>query len=157
MSEQIENTEVEKQTDNDTQKSENEKISQPRDENGKFQPLESNKTKESTEPNPKEPVRDSLLDEIEADLTKSLKGKFDPKDLDGLDQRTKIRMLRVLDKSLNKKEAKEVVDPTSPAAPTLPHIETLMEKNRADKYMANIRNKKENSILAFSQAYRGNQ
>lgn len=113
-----------------------------RDNKGRFapQPSEPQSPEPTPEP-PKEsspPEKDELLDEIEADLTEALKGRVDPKDLKGLDQRMRIKMLRILTKVDNGKR-KDTIDPTQTGPPEPEHIPTLAELNRADKYRADMR------------------
>lgn len=130
----------------------------PRDEKGKFKPKESVKKdpEPPTDP-PKDKItekKDDLLDEIEADFTKALKGKVEVKELEGLDQRTRIKMLRMLANSNIIKKSKEAINPTQAPPPTpAPEIPTIMERNMSDKFRADIRNK--TSYLDVADQLRG--
>ena len=133
-------------------------LQQPRGDDGKFKPKE--KKIPPSEP-PAEPLKpkitektDPLLDQIEKDFWKSLKGKVEVKELEGVDQRTRIKMLRMLANSNIIKKSKEAVDPTQAPPPTpAPAIPTLMEQNLSDEYRADIRNK--TSYLDVANQLRG--
>ncbi|MCJ7481511.1 MAG: hypothetical protein MUO31_00945 [Thermodesulfovibrionales bacterium] len=133
-------------------------VEKPRDEKGKFQPTTIQKI--SPEP-PLEPVKkpigekkDPLLDQIEADYWKSLKGKVDPKELEGLDQQQRIKMLLILSNTTIIKKSKEALDPTQAPPPTPEvHIPTLLERNKASEFRADIRNK--TSYLDIADKLRG--
>ena len=119
---------------------------QIRKKDGKFGPKITVEKPQITTPEPPTPTSpqesDELLDEIEADFWKALKGKVEVKELEGFDQRTRIKMLRMLSNTNIIKKSKEAVDPTTAPPPTPEvHIPTLMERNSADKFKADIRNK----------------
>ena len=122
------------------------KVDPPRDPKGKFKPKTSVEKPPEQPPEPPTPTSpqesDELLDEIEADFWKVLKGKVEVKELEGFDQRTRIKMLRMLSNTNIIKKSKEAVDPTTAPPPT-PEVKipTLMERNSADKFRADIRNK----------------
>ena len=112
---------------------------QPRTKKGQFAPQPSDEIPPKSEtPTQTSPEKDELLDEIEADLTDALKGRVDPKELAGFDQRMRIKMLRILSKVDNSKR-NTTIDPTQTGPPEEEHIPTLVELNRADKYRADMR------------------
>jgi hypothetical protein len=129
---------------------------QPRDTKGKFQPKPSAPiapTPPAEAPAPTSPPeKDELLDEIEKELTVALKGSFNPKDLETLDQRMRIKMLRILAKVDSNKRA-PIVDPTQPEPVIDKPMPTLAEINRADQFRADMR--KQDSYLSTSQKLRG--
>jgi hypothetical protein len=82
---------------------------------------------------------------------KGLKDQVKAKDLETLDQRTRIKMLRILAKVDNSKRA-PTIDPTNPAPPQDVPIPTLAEINRADKYRADML--KQGSYLGLATKWR---
>ena len=141
-----ENQNNENQPDGDGQTPPPPKVDPPRDPKGKFKPKTSDPIppeQPSQPPTPTSPQEsDELLDQIEKDFWEVLKGKVEVKELEGFDQRTRIKMLRMLSNTNIIKKSKEAVDPTQAPPPTPdPPIPTLMERNSADKFIADIRNK----------------
>lgn len=125
---------------------------QPKDEKGRFAPKPSDENPPEPIAEPaKEKIKDDLLDEIEQDLQTALKGRFDPKDLSDLDQRMRIKMLRILSKVDNGKR-NPTVDPTTPPPPSEKVFPTLAEINKADKYRADFR--QQTSYLAQANKWR---
>ena len=125
---------------------------QPKDEKGRFAPKPSDETPPTLPAEPaKAPEKDPLLDEIEKELKEALKGRVDPKDLDGLDQRMRIKMLRILSKVDNGKRA-NTIDPTGSPPPQDEHIPTLAELNRSDKYRADML--KQGSYIGLTTKWR---
>jgi len=128
---------------------------QVKDEKGRFKPKPSAPIlpvpPPEPAPAPSAPEKDELLDEIEADLLKGLKGQINAKELESLDQRMRIKMLRILAKVDNSKR-NPTVDPTQPTPPIDVPIPTLAEINRADKYRADML--KQGSYLGLAQKWR---
>lgn len=130
-------------------------VEQPKDTKGRFAPRPSAPIAPVPPPEPAPPTsppeKDDLLDEIEKDLRTALKGQVDAKELESLDQRMRIKMLRILAKVDNSKRA-PTVDPTTPSPPIDVPIPTLAEINRADKYRADML--KQGSYLGMAQKWR---
>lgn len=129
---------------------------QERAKNGRFLPKEKPKVEPAEPEAPAEPTTDSLLIEIETDLKERLKDQVDFTDIDALDQRNRIRMLRILDKQIGSKVGKKpAVDPTTPPPPSETHIPTLTELNQMDQFRRDIRHTK--SYLDIAKKIRGHE
>jgi hypothetical protein len=130
-------------------------VTQEKDDKGRFKPKPSAPIPPvpppEPAPTPSPPEKDELLDEIEAELMKGLKGQINAKELESLDQRMRIKMLRILAKVDNSKRTPPV-DPTLPSPPIDVPIPTLAEINRADKYRADML--KQGSYLGLAQKWR---
>ena len=125
-------------------------VDPPRDNSGKFTPKP--KAPITPEPTPDPPKDEnntsvnSLLVEIEKELKESLKGQVPLDDIEGIEnQDTRIRMLRILAKTIKKSEKDQSIDPLQ-TPPVSEYVYVpIGEENRVDKFRADMRQK--NSYL----------
>jgi len=128
-----------------------------RDKKGRYAPKPSVKTPpESTPKNgnlENSLQKDALLDTIEADFREGLKGHAILTELEGLDQRTRIRMLRAVSNTVSDKPRGEGVDPSSnpPIVSTEP--KTLAELNNMKDYLHDVQ--KRTSMFNITDKLRG--
>ena len=128
-------------------------------------PKEEPKTPAKVEDKPKD---DDLLSILEKDFIEKLKEKVNLEDFADLDQKTRIKTFRALEKTLSKqvqdppaakKDDKKVeqkgqaTDPAAEPPPQDNHIPTLLERNNMKDYLNDVRQK--NSILNITDRIRG--
>lgn len=115
---------------------------------------------------------DDLLSILEKDFIDKLKDKIALEDYAEYDQKTRIKLFRSLDKSLNviapntntdkkddkkkEKEKGQSFDPTAPDPPAdSSKRQTLLERNNMRDYLADLR--KKNSVLNITDKIRGKE
>jgi len=128
-------------------------------------PKADEKTPAKVEDKPKD---DDLLSILEKDFIEKLKEKVNLEDFADLDQKTRIKTFRALEKTLSKqapapeppkKDEKKVdqkgqeTDPAGDPPPQDNHIPTLLERNNMKDYLNDVRQK--NSILNITDRIRG--